>query len=70
MKDDTRIHSSVSDRDLLRSELAHELQRWSDALGVTHEELIEAVRAVGNSAVAVKEHLRRSRRPHPYLPYV
>ena len=70
MNNEARNRSSAPDRDLIRSEPPHELESWSEALGITHEELMEAVRAVGNSTVAVKEHLGRARRLHPYLPYV
>lgn len=40
----------------------HELDYWTRALGCTREELEEAVKAVGSSAAAVREHL--SRRKH------
>jgi hypothetical protein len=35
----------------------HELRYWTQALGVTEAQLREAVKAVGPSATAVREHL-------------
>ena len=37
----------------------HEVRYWTDALGVTREELQRAVDQVGVSASAVREHLGR-----------
>jgi hypothetical protein len=36
----------------------HEIQYWTEALGVTKEELEQAVKQAGNSADAVRQHLR------------
>jgi hypothetical protein len=36
----------------------HEIQYWTKALGVTQEELEQAVKQAGNSADAVRQHLR------------
>jgi ribonuclease PH len=36
----------------------HEIQYWTEALGVTREELEQAVKQAGNSADAVRQHLR------------
>lgn len=35
----------------------YEVDYWTDALGVSRERLEEAVKAVGNSADAVRKHL-------------
>jgi hypothetical protein len=37
----------------------YEVEYWTDKFGVTRERLQQAVDAVGNSASAVEEHLRR-----------
>ncbi|WP_447988347.1 DUF3606 domain-containing protein [Achromobacter spanius] len=37
----------------------HELRYWTKELGVSEQQLIEAVKAVGVSVEAVKQHLRR-----------
>ncbi|MBB5709735.1 DUF3606 domain-containing protein [Sphingomonas xinjiangensis] len=36
----------------------YEVRYWSNKFGVTHEQLKEAVDAVGHSAAAVEEHLK------------
>jgi hypothetical protein len=36
----------------------HEVRYWTEALGVTREELEQAVKQAGNSADAVRQHLR------------
>ncbi len=36
----------------------HEVRYWTQALGVTKEQLAAAVKAVGNSADRVREHLK------------
>ena len=59
MADDktTRVNS---DRDRISIEEKYELRQWSKGLGisVTREELVAAVRAVGNSADKVRQHLK------------
>jgi len=37
----------------------HELRYWTKELGVSEQQLKEAVKAVGVSVEAVKEHLRK-----------
>lgn len=37
----------------------HEVRYWTEALGVTKEQLEQAVKAVGVSAQAVREHLKK-----------
>ena len=36
----------------------HEVKYWTEALGVSKEELERAVKQAGNSAEAVRQHLR------------
>lgn len=45
------------DRSRINVNEAHELRYWTQALGVTEAKLREAVKAVGPSAAAVREHL-------------
>ncbi len=45
------------DRSRINVNEAHELRYWTQALGVTEAQLREAVKAVGPSAAAVREHL-------------
>ncbi|HVI59328.1 MAG TPA: DUF3606 domain-containing protein [Luteimonas sp.] len=46
-----------ADRSRIALEEDWEVQWWTKSLGVSEEELREAVAAVGNSATAVREHL-------------
>jgi hypothetical protein len=39
----------------------HEVRYWTQALGVTSEQLAEAVWRVGNSSVRVREYLSKDR---------
>lgn len=45
------------DRSRINVNEPHELRYWTQALGVTEVQLREAVKAVGPSATAVREHL-------------
>lgn len=45
------------DRKLISLEEDYEVRDWSKSLGCTPEQLREAVKAVGNSADAVREYL-------------
>ncbi|CAB3852128.1 hypothetical protein LMG26686_02016 [Achromobacter mucicolens] len=45
------------DRSRINVNEAHELRYWTQALDVTEAQLREAVKAVGPSATAVREHL-------------
>jgi hypothetical protein len=40
----------------------HEVRYWTQKLGVTREQLEQAVKQVGNSADAVEEHLGKGRK--------
>ena len=37
----------------------YEIEYWSTKFGVSAEELLKAVKEVGNSSIDVKEHLKR-----------
>lgn len=47
------------DRSRINMHEEHEVRYWTEALGVTREELQRAVDRVGVSASAVREHLGR-----------
>jgi len=47
------------DRDRINVHEDYELQEWSKSLGVTKEQLKEAVEAVGTSAEKVREYLKK-----------
>lgn len=49
------------DRKLISLQEEHERRGWSEALGCTQDQLREAVKAVGNSADAVRAHLAKRR---------
>ena len=49
------------DRKLIGLESPHEIHSWRMAFGCTESELRDAVKAVGNSAKAVREHLSKCR---------
>jgi hypothetical protein len=46
------------DRNRINLHEKHEIQYWTKALGVSQEELEQAVKKAGNSADAVRQHLR------------
>jgi hypothetical protein len=45
------------DRDRINVNEDHELRNWAHKFGISTDELKEAVKAVGDRAKAVKEHL-------------
>jgi hypothetical protein len=47
------------DRDRINVHEDYELQEWSKSLGVTKEQLKQAVEAVGTSAEKVREYLKK-----------
>ena len=61
MSDDMNKRGS-QDRSRIALGEEHEVKYWTNKLGVSREELEEAVRSVGNSADKVKEHLQGSGR--------
>jgi hypothetical protein len=50
------------DRNRISLSEEYEMRYWTQALGVSEEELLDAVREVGHSAAAVREHLRTRKR--------
>ncbi|CAB3671632.1 MULTISPECIES: DUF3606 domain-containing protein [Achromobacter] len=56
MSDDLK-NRGPQDRARINVNEAHELRYWTKELGVTEAQLREAVKAVGVSAAAVREHL-------------
>jgi hypothetical protein len=57
MSDDLQ-NRGQQDRNRINLHEKHEIQYWTKALGVTQEELEQAVKTAGNSADAVRQHLR------------
>jgi len=47
------------DRKLIAMDEPHEVRSWTESLRVTADELREAVKAVGNSAEAVRAYLKK-----------
>ncbi|WP_081770134.1 DUF3606 domain-containing protein [Luteimonas huabeiensis] len=56
MADDKR-KTGAPDRDRINLNEDYEVRYWTQALGVTAEQLREAVKAVGPTADAVRRHL-------------
>jgi hypothetical protein len=56
---DNKDLRNQSDRSRISLEQEHEVRYWTQALGVTREELEEAVKAAGNSSQKVREHLKK-----------
>jgi len=59
MSDDTAQRGSA-DRSRINMNQDHEVRYWTQALGVSEDELRRAVGAVGVSADKVREHLKTS----------
>ena len=58
MADDLK-NRGAQDRARVNVNEDHEVRYWSEAFGVTKEQLSAAVKAVGNSADKVREHLKK-----------
>lgn len=56
---DNKNNPGSPDRDRINVNEDYELQYWTKALGVSAEELREAVKAVGPTAAAVRAHLKK-----------
>ena len=56
MADDTKKRSKP-DRDRINVQQDHEVRYWTKELGVSEEELRQAVARVGDKAQAVRQHL-------------
>ena len=57
MSDDTS--KTAQDRKLISLKEEYEVRDWSKSLGCTPEQLHAAVKAVGNSAAAVRDYLAK-----------
>jgi hypothetical protein len=60
MSDDTSKRGAA-DRSRINLEQDYEMRDWSKTLGVTKEELVAAVKAVGNSADKVRKYLKKKK---------
>ena len=58
---DDKSQSGGQDRKRISLSQDYEVRDWAKKLNVTPEQLEAAVRAVGNDAAAVEEHLKGSR---------
>ena len=58
MADDDKKDVGAPDRDRISLGEDYEVRDWTKALGVSEDELREAVDAVGNSVDKVREYLR------------
>jgi hypothetical protein len=56
---DSKENVGSPDRDRINVHEDYELEYWTRQLGVSKEELIAAVKAVGTSADAVRENLKK-----------
>jgi len=56
---DNLSNRGAPDRNLISLTESHEVRYWTDALGITKEELERVVGQVGNSAAKVREHLKK-----------
>lgn len=54
---DDKSQTGSPDRDRINLEEDYEVRYWTEALGVTAEELRSAVAAVGSTATVVRRHL-------------
>jgi hypothetical protein len=54
---DNTMNKGLQDRARINVHEEHEVRYWTQALGVTREQLEQAVKAVGVSADAVRQHL-------------
>ena len=54
---DDKNKTGSPDRDRIDVNTDYELRYWTDALGVSEERLRDAVKQVGTSADAVRQHL-------------
>ena len=61
MADDTNIRGP-RDRSRINTDQEYEVRYWTEELGVSEEQLRQAVQRVGSSADKVREHLRQGGR--------
>ena len=55
---DDKSKRGPADRSRISLGEEHEVRYWTNELGVTREELEQAVKSAGNSAQKVRDHLR------------
>jgi hypothetical protein len=55
---DDKYQTGALDRDRISLSEDYEIRKWTKSLGVSEDELREAVDAVGNSADAVRAYLK------------
>jgi hypothetical protein len=55
---DDKTHVGAPDRDRISLSEEYEIRDWTKSLGVSEEELREAVDAVGNAAEKVRNYLK------------
>lgn len=53
------IKNSTPDRSKIDTQSARELKYWTKALGVSKDNLVEAIEKVGNAAATVRKELHR-----------
>ena len=58
---DDKSKRGAADRSRINLEEDYEVRDWTKTLGVTKEELVAAVKAVGNSVEKVREYLKKKR---------
>lgn len=56
---DNKQDAGAQDRSRINVHEEYEVRHWTEALGVSREELERAVAAVGPAVSAVREHLKR-----------
>lgn len=56
---DNLQNAGAQDRARINVHEEHEVRYWTEALGVSREQLEQAVSQVGVSATAVREHLKK-----------
>ena len=61
MSDDTYIRGS-QDRSRINTNQDHEVRYWTKELGISEEQLRQAVQRVGSSADKVRDHLQKAGR--------
>jgi len=55
---DDKSKTGAPDRDRINIHEDYEVRDWSKKFGVTHQQLLEAVQAVGDRAEDVERHLK------------
>lgn len=56
---DDKTNAGGQDRKRINLNEDYEVRDWTKSLGVTEQQLREAVKAVGDSAAKVREHLKK-----------